>query len=345
VRAEVAGDDPDLIDVPGVLPEGLRARARRVAPFLGALVAAITLAALPPQHVDQLPLLGTAAVGLAACAAVALLVRWDRLPVPAHLGVVAVFCASVGLLREATGGATSGFAVILLLAVAWQAAYGRRADLAGTVALVAATVAVPAAVWGAPDYPSTEWRKAAVLALVAAVLGAVVRRLVYEVRQERGLVRTVAHLARSMASGEDPRGYICDATLELTGADLVILFEPVPEGLQVSHSAGIDLPRTVVPPQYLTANLRDAVATGEARTTLDATKDVASTAEVYQAFGMRSWMHQPASRGGTTAVVLTVGWAEPRRRLVPTRAREALPLLAAEAAAAIDRADLVDRLA
>jgi diguanylate cyclase (GGDEF)-like protein len=95
----------------------------------------------------------------------------------------------------------------------------------------------------------------------------------------------------------------------------------------------------------MTENLRAAVETGEARTTLDATRDAASTTEVYSAFGMRSWMHQPAARHGSTAVVLTVGWSEPRRRAVPARAREALPLLAAEAAAAIDRAELVDRLA
>ena len=59
---------------------------------------------------------------------------------------------------------------------------------------------------------------------------------------------------------------------------------------------------------------------------------------------VRSWVHQPAGvGGGPTRVVLSVAWATPQRK-VPAVAALALPLLSLEAAGALDRAELVERL-
>lgn len=332
-------------DLPAEIAARRWDRALKIAPFVLALVASLAVAALPPGPPNRLPLLGLAACGFALSGGLIVVLRWERPLFWLRLIPLVVFCASVGVVREATGGASSGFASLLLLAVLWQAPYGRRSELVATVLLVVVTLVVPIVVLGEPGYPASEWRKALLLALTSTTIGGIVRQLVNEVRRERRLLATIGRTARATAYGDDPRRLICDATLELSRADMVIMFEPVGDALRITGSAGIELPRVVLPADVVTANLRAAVDTVEAQTVLDTTRDAHAAAGVSDSLGMRSWMHQPAARNGATTVVLSVGWCQPRRRPLPNRVRTALPLLAAEADAAIERADLVDQLA
>lgn len=336
--------DTDPGDQPVEVPIGRRDRFRQVVPFLAAVVAALGLACLPPLTPNRFPLLALATAGFALCATLIVILRWEGPSMWPRLGVVVVFCTSVAVVREATGGSASGFAGLLFLVVVWQAAYGRRWELLATLALVASTLVVPVLVLGLPHYPTTEWRRAAMLALTSAIIGGVVQQLVRQIRRERGLLATIGRLARSTASGEDPRRHICEAAREITGADMVILFEPLGEDLRVTQTAGVELPRVVLPAELVTPNLRTAIDTQEPSVVLDAFADPESYRPA-QSLGMRGWAHQPAARHGTTTVLLTVAWREPLRRGLPHRVRAALPLLAAEAAAVIDRADLVDQLA
>ena len=57
----------------------------------------------------------------------------------------------------------------------------------------------------------------------------------------------------------------------------------------------------------------------------------------------RSVLHQPINRGTHGVALVTVGWSE-RRRQPPTFARQAVELIAAEAAVAVERADLMERV-
>ncbi len=330
------------------VPTSRRERARRIVPFLGALGLALLLAAATPGAPARLWLLTAAAAGLLLCAALIVVPPWERLPSSARLVPAATFCASVGLLRAATVTPTgrSGFTVLLLLAVVWQASYGRRIDLVATVAMVFTTIAVPIVAIGAPLYPVSDWRAAAMTTFVSAVIGTVVQRLVRALRRERALVSTVAQIGRSVAAGGDPRHSLCQATVDLIGARAALLLEPDGDGLRVTEAAGIDLAASAVPAALVAEALRTALDTPTITLAPDGSADRAGAGvdpDGSAPFGLPGWVHQPVARDGAVRVVLSVGWdaPDPRPR---APARAALELLAAEAAAAIDRADLLERL-
>ncbi len=316
---------------------------RRIRPFVVALAVSLSLAAIPPGAPHRFPLLALATAGFVLCGALIVFLPWDRMAAWPRFLVAILFCASVGVVREATGGAASGFGILLLLPVIWQAAYGHRRELMATVGLVSASVVVPILVLGEPDYPVTEWRKALMLALTAGMIGEVVRRLVRDVRQERSVVAAIGRLARSTASADDPRRHICEATQEITGADMVVLFEPLGRDLRVTQSVGIELPMVVIPEAMVTSHLRTAIDTLEPMLVRDAFDDP-EAAGPGRALGMRGLIHHPGSRHGTATVVLSVGWRKPLPRELPSRVRSALPILAADAAAAVERADLMEQL-
>jgi len=320
-------------------------RVTRVVPFVVSVGAAVALAALPPGPPNRLPLLAVATAGFALCGTLIVALRWERPVIWSRLAVVVLFCASVGVVREATGGAASGYASLLLLVVVWQGAYGDRREMVATIGLVATTVAVPIVALGAPTYPATEWRKVLLLTLMSTIIGGVIQQLVRDVRRERRLIHSIGALARSTMRGDDPRHLICEATRELAGADLVVMLEPAGDGLRVTGSSGVALPRVVIPPGAVTPHLRAAVATLEAQVVLDTARDPRAATGASESLGMRAWMHQPAARHGAAAVVLSVGWCQPRRRALPASVRVSLPLLATEAAAAIERAEMVEQLA
>ena len=62
---------------------------------------------------------------------------------PARLGAALIFLAAAAVLRHAEGGEASSYTPLLVLPVAWIAAYGTRLELAATVAALAAAMAVP----------------------------------------------------------------------------------------------------------------------------------------------------------------------------------------------------------
>ena len=101
----------------------------------------------------------------------AAVVPWRRLP-PATLLVLPIICDGlVALLRHAQGGGQSGYSSLLVLPVVWVAFVGGRLDVLLVVSAMAATVMFPIELIGAPDYPSTGWRGAVLLTLVAAIVG------------------------------------------------------------------------------------------------------------------------------------------------------------------------------
>lgn len=333
-----------------VAPTTRRQRLRRVLPFVAALLVSLGLAALPPGEPSRFVLLGAAAIGLVACGVTIVALPWPRVPEAIRLLPVGMFCISVAIIRDATSTpqGRSGFAVLLLLAVVWQASYGRRVELAATLGLVLLTLTIPIVAIGPPAYPASEWRNAAILTFTGAIVGGVVQRLVWDLRRERALVTTVARIGRTVAAGEDPRRSLCQATLDLTGVRVVLLLEPdgPDRGLRVTEAAGTGLARRNLPPDVVGEAERTARAIAD-HVAADASQGrapvVVESPSPEGPLALCGWLHQPVERDGSVRVVLSVAWDRPASRPRDTH-RAALELLAAEAAAALDRADLLGQL-
>jgi signal transduction histidine kinase len=161
-------------------------------PFTAIAVAtAFALLFVPAGRVDfgeasVAGLLAAALLGLALCA--------PSFPRVAAIGIPLGYIAFVGLLREAAGGATSGFGGLLLLPVLWLAVTAGRRELAAILVAMGLAQLVPLALVGAPRYPESGWRGGFVLTTVAAVTGLMVQRLVAETRKQNERLLELDHL-------------------------------------------------------------------------------------------------------------------------------------------------------
>lgn len=354
----VAADPPSLLDsTVGPLrrimtaaprrpwePTSTRAdRQRRVVPFVGLLGLALVVIALPPGEPDRFSGLALAALGFLGIAGLIVGVPWQRLPDWPRLGIVVLYCANVALVREATGGARSGFAIMLLLVVVWQAVYGSRSQVLVSVGLTAVTNAAPILIAQGDRYPDTEWRRTLLFTLVAGIIGMIVHALVQRTTQERWVIAQIARLGRE-ARGRDDRADACRLALELSGADLAVVLEPDGADIRITASAGREVPPLTLPDEMVPPAVRRALATGEPQVILDTEASEATRGGISEALGVRSWVHQPGlAPGGGAVVDLVVAWDRPRRRHAGLVAF-ALPRLADEVATIVDRARLVERL-
>jgi diguanylate cyclase (GGDEF)-like protein/PAS domain S-box-containing protein len=153
------------------------------------------------------------AIGLGALAAP---VRAQR-----HTDIVALLgLAGFALLRDAAGGAASGYGVLVLVPVLAVAMYGTRPQLARTLAGVAAMLVLPLLLIGAPGYPPAGWRAGALLLFACTGVGVIVHELL--ARERRSAIRH-QRLLSAMGDGvivTDPNGLVLEvneALCELTG--------------------------------------------------------------------------------------------------------------------------------
>jgi diguanylate cyclase (GGDEF)-like protein len=134
---------------------------------------------------------------------------------------------------------------------------------------------------------------------------------------------------------------VCEAACELAGATFAFLLEPDGDGALVSTAmAGLDAP-----------TVRSGASTSPASVAFHGAEqlfldDVGSRPDIDQALWERhgspaSMLFQPVQRGGVPVGVLVIGWAD---RTPAGRRAAIISLLSAEAAFAIDTADLVERL-
>jgi signal transduction histidine kinase len=100
----------------------------------------------------------------------ATLTPWQRLPRPAQLLLPLLYVAVIALLRDAHGGAASGYAPFLLVTALCFALYGSRTDLVIGILATGLALAIPIFA-DAGSYPSGEWRRATGILLVGSVLG------------------------------------------------------------------------------------------------------------------------------------------------------------------------------
>jgi PAS domain S-box-containing protein len=179
---------------------------RQILVYVG--VGALAFAAVPLVGVDH----GWDLVAIAALVAVAttllagVLVARDspgRMLLPA-----AGWLLACGLLRDAAGGAASGYGVLALIPVLWTALNGTRRDVAAVIALAAAMFVVPILAEGAPEYPAAEWRRTLLFVGVAAMVGLVTQELVDRVRGRASELRAVMDTAAEGIVAVDSAGRI-----------------------------------------------------------------------------------------------------------------------------------------
>jgi diguanylate cyclase (GGDEF)-like protein len=330
---------------------------RRTAPFVVAMALPFALAPLPPAT-DNAVALAAAAALCAAIALVAALAPWRRLPpwteaLPplAYLGVVA-------LLREAGGGAESGYEALALLPVLWLAIYGSARQVTVALAGVAAVFVVPALAVGSPDYPGGEWRQAAVWVAIAAVVGAVLQRLQ---RDGRAVPARVEDDARNIAAvleatqtlsrstdSDAAREAICEAVLAVSGGDLAALYEPTQDGRALVASAargeGADALRAArIPFVGESSGATKAFVAGRPYFAAEALDNPEVSQRLVKRTGARSMYFQPVVSEGKSVGVLSIIWRR-RGADIAERVGSMVHLLAAEAAVAIERAGLLARL-
>ncbi|MDW5592940.1 sensor domain-containing diguanylate cyclase [Conexibacter stalactiti] len=151
-------------------------------------------------------------------------------------------------------------------------------------------------------------------------------------------------IARQLATGSDVRRQVCDAARAGAGADWAALVEREGEALVITAADGLleGVVRARIEPG--TGGVGRAFASGQQRFSADARADGVLDARLVHATGTGAVLHQPLRHGGETLGVLAVGWSRPRRR-PPLAVRRLLELLALDAAIAIEREQLVARLA
>ena len=286
---------------------------------LGFACAALATTVLRSTHTDWLFL------GLAVFTAAALVGAAFALPrkPPANaLFLLPLLCdALIALLREAQGGAQSGYAALLVLPVVWVALVGSRRIVVLVVGALAATLAIPILVVGAPSYPSTGWRGALLLTLVSAIVGLVVEHGVRMTRAHADnetqrarmldrLVQTQSAIAMSDFGFEDVLRTVVDEALALTDADAAVV--ELPEGEDLVYRAvagtaepyiGLRIPADGSASGYCLANAEPLVVP-------DTETDERVDRDNCRRVGARSMVVAPLIHAGRPAGVLKVYSAE-----------------------------------
>jgi diguanylate cyclase (GGDEF)-like protein len=262
-----------------------------------------------------------------------------------------LFLAAVAVVRELLGGAGSGVGVLLVLPVVWIALHGTRNQLLAIVAAMAVYLLVPIVLWTSSVDAFVCLRVAASAVVVAGIIGFTVRRLVGQVRrqaadaeQREQDLEAVARVARTLG-GDGARERICEALCSVAGAAFAILFEPDGSGrVQSTAIFGVELEPAVLDPGREVSTTFLALTSGRRIFVADAASHPSMNPTLWWAAGRpASMLFEPVLRGDACVGVLVAGWSL-RLDAAADRASAVVGLLAAEAAVAIERADLVARL-
>jgi len=256
----------------------------RVAPFAASAALAVILALVEVRSLDP-SWLALGALLSAGTIGLALLGPWHRLPPWMDALPPLVYVGAVAALRQATGGATSGFSPLFLVPVLWIALFGTPRQLAVALSAVVIAMAAPVVIVGDPSYPFSEWRRLVNLVTVGATLGFIVQRLVSEshAQTDRALAQ-----GRELAEQRDVNEAILhaasDAVVSFDWSGTVVTVNSAAEVLFGRNDLiGRDVFETLVPDHEL-ARLRDGfgrIVLADAPTAREARFE----AELYRADG------------------------------------------------------------
>jgi diguanylate cyclase (GGDEF)-like protein len=311
-------------------------RARLIAPF--AVVALLPLVFFPFPPAGGLVL--TAVYGALTVAVFASIVvlPWHRLPDWAMAAPALVYTVALAFAREAEGGARSGLALLFLLPLLFLALYGNRWTMAVAFLGTVLAMALPTLLVGPPRYPVGEWRRTLIWIAVAPIVGVVVQDLVLRLRHHQEAIARVTTAARSLTYEGDNREGICHAALDLAGADMALLVEPRLDTLVSTAGAGQQMPPVRIELGKEPSAVEVAYRSGEPMFLADVQGSAISAKRLVAGTSISSSFFQPVLRGSEVVGVLVVAWRTARTRMRRSAA-EALGLLAAEAAVAMERAD------
>jgi diguanylate cyclase (GGDEF)-like protein len=262
-----------------------------------------------------------------------------------------LYLAAVALLRSSAGGFSSGVGVLALVPVFYVALYGSRRALAAVIVGVLVFYLGPILLIGAPEYPNSQYRVALMAVAVYSIIGLTTQGLVRRVKQGAGearererMLRQVNELVRNLFASSDARGDVCEAARTIGQADVAVLYEPVGAtgAMRSSATAGIDAESIELPADRETAVHR-AFRTGEPVLLTEDLERLVGSRELWEASGSpQAVLYEPLLRGSEAVGVLVVGWKAEVRMTDP--AVTVVALLAHEAAAVIDRADMMTQL-
>ncbi len=279
---------------------------------------------------------------VAYCAALGLVLAGSRVR-PRHLHlVVGLGTTLIAGASYFSGESASYFSLFFLWVGLYAFYFFAPRQALGHLALVGLLYAVVLDLRSPSGSAVTPW----LLTLgTLGVAGTLVARLVAEVRSHAADLAVVASASHEVLATSDPamaRSAICESARTVAGAVAAALFEPDAEGaiLAATATAGVDL---LSGP---TASIRTVdEATRAYRSTQSRfVGDLAEgSSDPHDPAGPRAYFCQPILSDGATVGVLAVAWDRRLLRL-PRRVSAAMNLLAAEAAVAIDHADLLARL-
>ena len=192
------------------------------------------------------------------------------------------------------------------------------------------------------------------LATIATQIGHFVSRRVAEQQviahaEQLAMVAEATRDLARMTEVKAARPTICDAAVKVSGATWAVLYEPTPDGLGLRVTAGagdpvpVGLDDIVLPFVGEHSAAVAAFGSREAAFVADTSTDPRVSPTLVKLAKTASVLFQPVVRQDEALGVLVIGWAEPVHYL-RDRVSAMTALLAAEAAVAIERADLLARL-
>lgn len=290
---------------------------------MGATLVCITLVLPHRSNTDELGVLVAPLLAYVVCG---VLLRFGRqLPTSAYYGILAAGSVLITVCVFFGGDNASAYPLLYV----WIALYAfyffpTRVAIAETL-FAAALYAAALFVRDLTTVPEVEWLMTAGTILVA---GALIGRLVLQVRSQAADLAAVAEIANGISGDSDlahARDAICTAVADSCRADAVALLEEGEGPLASVATAGSD---------DLAGELRDAeearaVHSSGRRAVMMRGRRVVGIAE-------------PVLVEGRTAAVLVVGWHR-GRRLLPDERASAVTLFAAEASVALERARRLTR--
>lgn len=207
-----------MVDVePGRVAGGYFARGgliKRIAPFSTAGIAGV-VALWVSGSVD-----GTLFFWAALTTAVLLLavvaLPWDQIPRWVHPLPALGYIGVIILLRQAGGGAGSGFAYLSILPLLWFSIYGNRVELFASIAGTLLVFAVPHLL-GLEGY-GDEWRPAILLVGLSLTMGLLIQGLLGEMKRGARALAAADRQFRAVFR----RAPLGMATLDLDGAFLSV---------------------------------------------------------------------------------------------------------------------------
>jgi diguanylate cyclase (GGDEF)-like protein len=329
----------------------LTASARQLAPFAATAIAAWATVLIGSQ-INWLQYSTSIAVLLIAWT-FGILASWRGHVVTGTVVGSLLFLVAAGLLRNAAGGSASGIGILALLPVLQTALYVRDRRALGTV-LVAVIIfyLAPLLFIGPPDYEHSGYRSALLATAVSTIIGLVTYGLVEDIRsrarearrRERTLVRVNATV-QALFDSPNARADVCNAIREISDATMVVLFEAAP-GSEVLVYSAATLADDTVPTSAPAAPDSAVYEVFRSRQPLlvnGPTDSYAGNTELWLAGEEpASLLYQPLLKGDATIGVLVVGWTEESELDEPHVV--VASLLAHQAAAVINRADVINQL-